>query len=373
MVNILALPYRDSYFYDKFGPAVRDLQIILALSENIYVSKITVINRPVSIYERLTTKRKKRSIPSLKIDTIDITSFNILGPIFRRKWFKNIYIKIIKRILPIVYNKNQVNILLDFSPISMINRDDIKGWFLWYDFIDNFIKHNRFSKREKLLVREKYNFIKYAAQFITAVTKECLENTDLAAHKNTYILNNCIFSNFLPSRNKERKDNNENIFDFGFIGFITNKFDLSFIDFLSRKGYSIAIYGKAFDYKVQKKLMKINNVYLGGAFSYSDLADICKTFRVGLLPYRIEKSHDGSPLKLYEYLRYGRPCLTSMDFEIMNENIVNYNNCIDIDKKIGILFQKKKADVIATIKNEWYLNYHLNIIINNIISLSTIT
>lgn len=34
-MRIIVVPYRDAYFHNSYGPAVRDLQIIEVLSKNI--------------------------------------------------------------------------------------------------------------------------------------------------------------------------------------------------------------------------------------------------------------------------------------------------------------------------------------------------
>ena len=45
--------YRDEYFWNSYGPIVRDLMICKTLSNFKNVDKITFFNRPVSLYERI--------------------------------------------------------------------------------------------------------------------------------------------------------------------------------------------------------------------------------------------------------------------------------------------------------------------------------
>jgi hypothetical protein len=99
------------------------------------------------------------------------------------------------------------------------------------------------------------------------------------------------------------------------------------MDFIKRlaDNFTVAIYGDFYDQKVKAELESLDNVWLIGGFHYAQLSTICKTFKVGLLPYRQEISHDGSPLKLYEYLRYCKPVLTSIDYELTDQRyITNY-------------------------------------------------
>lgn len=55
--KFIIIPYRDQYFVNKFGWTVRDLMIIHALNASERVESIIVVNRPVSIYERLISKK----------------------------------------------------------------------------------------------------------------------------------------------------------------------------------------------------------------------------------------------------------------------------------------------------------------------------
>ena len=117
--------------------------------------------------------------------------------------------------------------------------------------------------------------------------------------------------------------------------------------------HTVAIYGDFYDHKVRAKLKTLNNVKLLGGFHYNDLPVICKTFKVGLLPYLKEKSHDGSPLKLYEYLRYLRPVLTSIDYELTSDKyIINYRNSNLDDKTLSQIIELSGDIEIAELLSE---------------------
>jgi hypothetical protein len=114
----------------------------------------------------------------------------------------------------------------------------------------------------------------------------------------------------------------DDVCDYGFIGFITDKFDIELLEKLLLGDHSrVVLYGEVLDSSLYKRLSEMKNVKLQGRFAGSDVPKIMKTFRVGLLPYRFDKSHDGSPLKLYEYLNYGKPVISSTDYEIQSEFI----------------------------------------------------
>ena len=96
-----------------------------------------------------------------------------------------------------------------------------------------------------------------------------------------------------------------------------------------------------------------------GGFRYQNLPKICRSFKVGLLPYREDRSHDGSPLKLYEYLRYLRPVISSINYEITDDTYIknyqlneltdeDFNKLLDLSgsEEIGLLL--KEDDFLIT-------------------------
>ena len=315
-INILVFPYRDLYFWRQYGNTVRDLQIVSALRQNPRVSRLYLVNRPVSLYERILGKRynlfsRKTDLPHFW----DSTSFALWGPLLRRRWTEYCYNQHLKSIyhwagFPI----DDLNILLDFTPIAKIDYQSFPGYFYWYDLIDNFRKHNRFSLIECQKVTEKYDYVKTYANLVTGVTNDALN--DFPAERCLAVTNGIL-------------DRAQNIIDnpgpytFGFTGFITDKFDVASVKaLLTGTPYRAAIYGRVLDKQTGKKLAALPNIDLLGEFSRQDIPNIMSSFKIGLLPYRQDKSHDGSPIKLYDYLDYGKPVVTTMHFEIDNRFIL---------------------------------------------------
>ena len=354
-VNLVITPYRDAYFYHEYGSAVRDLQFLETLAKLDDIESITVLNRPVSILERILIKKTlPKSINIPKVNVFDCTSGDLFGAIKGRSWADDVYAKVINNHLVNQKSVQCINVFLDFLPIGTFNAANLDGWVYWYDFIDNFKKHNRFTIKEKKLVEAKYNFVSKNADFISAVSNVCLDvNGPYLAQLKTVITNKIFNSSTkgtLKPQNKVQK------YDFGFIGFVTNKMDLGFIRLIAEQ-HSIAIFGQVMDKGIAKELSKINNVNLFGKFKYKDVAGICLQFKVGLLPYLSEKSHDGSPLKLYEYMKYNIPCLTSIDYEIEDGRFIrNYNKTNDLHLDIRELLAISGNDLISdAIKEEWKL------------------
>ena len=354
-INLVVLNYRGSYFYREYGPAVRDLQFLLTLAQMDEIS-LTLLERPVSVYERILGKVFQKGIlDGYDISIYDSTSYDLIGPLKRRLWWDRSIKQYLNEMLPQLKDDQATNVFLDCMPIGSPDPESLHGWYYWYDFIDNFTKHNRFTKTERQAVQRKYLFVKRHAQLLTFVSEECFRNVNLDQPSSAEIrvVTNKVFED-LPSRDKNvcLDTSSQDLFDFGFIGFVTDKIDVNFIQKLSFN-HTVAIYGDFYDHKVRAKLSTLNNVKLLGGFHYSDLSVICKTFKVGLLPYLKEKSHDGSPLKLYEYLRYLRPVLTSIDYELTSDKyIINYRNSNLDDKTLSRIIELSGDLEIAELLSE---------------------
>ncbi|HHG3265197.1 TPA: hypothetical protein ACPVX8_002914 [Vibrio parahaemolyticus] len=349
-MDIVVLPYRDAYFWNEFGTSVRDLQIIEILSRS---HQVTVINRPVSIYERFLNKRKNQSTYKKldNIEFIDETSFDVFGPIKGREWTVSCYDNILEQQLIKVDSKGKPFIFLDFSPFALPNKiERFDNLIYWYDLIDNFTIHNRFSEQEKRLVSEKYKFVSANADYVTAVSEKAIT---CIKSKNKSVLNNGVYDGEIVD---SMTPNSDFSFDFGFVGFITDKLDVDFINHLAEK-YKVGVWGKVFDKETERKLSP--KVYIGGAFKYSDLSNIISKFRVGLIPYLKDRLHDESPLKMYEYFKYLKPCVASINFEINSDYYYNYND-FTLDNMEDMLSEaiEKSGDISIRkeIKEDWYLS-----------------
>lgn len=357
-INLLVALYRDAYFYHQYGAAVRDLQFLETLEALAIVDAITVVNRPVSLAEKaLFRKPVKRTINRGKTSTIDLLSLDLLGPAKGRAWAAEVYPKVLDVALKERRRKDKINVFLDFLPIGHCSADALKGWCYWYDFIDNFKKHNRFSNIERKLVAEKYGFVGRHANYVTAVSEACMAANPCDKGARQDVITNKIF---MPKGNGAKRTDVEEQYDLGFIGFITDKLDVDFIE-KAQARYKIAIFGKSMDANVSKRLSALPNVKLHGPFSYGDIPGICSSFKVGIIPYRADKSHDGSPLKLYEYIKFNRPCITSIDYEIKDlDFIANYNSSSFDESAIErLIAMSGKEEISKSIQQDWLLENSL--------------
>lgn len=282
--------------------------MVQALNASKQVESITIINRPVSIYERLINKKPRSSDGLGKIKFVDTTSWDLIGPLKKRAWTEHCFDEVFAHTVKLhkISSKHQT-VLLDFTPIAKIDYQQFDQTIVWYDLIDNFTRHNRFSQNQKQLVKEKYLYVEKQAHLISGVTTAALSQFD---RDDTLDIANGILENS-ASFNKKKPE-----FGFGFVGFITNKLDVDFLIRLTRtSNQKIAVFGHAYDAKILRQLEKTNGIQCFGAFNEKDLPQIMNRFEVGLIPYRNSKSHDGSPIKLYQYFNYGRPVICTQHYE----------------------------------------------------------
>jgi len=364
-MRFIVVPYRDGYFYNSFGPAVRDLQIIELLSRKF---DVTVINRPVSLYERFVKRYSKGNFLNGEIEIVDNTSFDFIGPLRGRSWALFCYRRYVEKVLE-KYAGEQV-IFVDFSPFANFEfLKEMDNIIYWHDMIDNFSIHNRFSTFEKKEVLKKYHNLQHSADFVTAVSSSALSNINIIKDKKQ-VLPNGIFESASESLIKN-VNIDDTVFDFGFLGFITNKLDVDFINTLSEK-YSVCVWGKCFDPDVLRKLS--NNVKYFGKFKYKDILSVMSSFKVGLLPYKPELLHDESPLKMYEYFKYNKPCLASVQYELESKYYRCYSGLSEDELGFVLDFYLNVSGSVCIsdeIEESWKLEFNLDAVIKKILNKSS--
>lgn len=349
MYNFIVFPYRDHYYERKYGTVVRDHQIIKALSENRRVKSVSVINRPISIYEKVLWKHGTFPLnESDKILQCEILSLDLVGPIKKRLWAEycyDAYYDEVKKYLD--KDDGVINVILDFTPIAKIQYEKFENCIIWYDVIDNFSLHNRYSEIEKIKVLEKYKKVENTANLITGVSQKSLDEFE---HANKIVVHNGLLTKAVDC------DLLNDPCEFGFVGFVSDKFDIELLRNLTQATNRRAvIYGKIQDKGIEKQLNDIDSVTVMGEFRGYDLPSIMKTFKIGLIPYLKSKSHDESPLKLYEYLNYGKPVISSEEYEINNEYVHKYHDIDGLNDFVDNSLKEisfKHSEVVEKVKDK---------------------
>ena len=352
MIDIIVVPYRDESFLTKYGPIVRDWHIILGLAEQACIDKITIVNRPTPPFLDLIRKKNGKTIlksilgdKAAKISFVSSLSFDFSWVYKKRLWTADCYKKTVEDVInDILKNNNKKVILLDFTPMSKMPYELInsKCDLYWYDMIDNFSKHNRFTARERIAVKDKYvtlaNELSNYKTYITCVALGCQREINSANILPNGLVDYCIEET--PISHPE--------YDFGFCGFVTNKFDVEFVKYLCDLGYSVVVWGDIYSTETKKYLMNAGAI-LKGRFTYKDFNIVFSSFKVGLVPYIKELSHDESPLKIYEYLRHGAAVLSLIEYEVINKHIYYFESGYPTKYEIKKIIENSSGEIYGDV------------------------
>lgn len=337
MRSIDVISYRKLDFSLKFGHTVRDLMILRALRSSPTISRVTWYERPAHIVE-IITKRSSNPRNKCELATRSGVDWSLYGPArYGRAWAASSMS---------IHDSNlassESDVLLDFNPFYIPPREAIDGKIYWYDMIDNFLLHNRFTDSQLAIVRKKYDFVRENATVISSVSAKSQSLFPRAA-----TIDNRLLKESWPAP----KTSVYAEFDFGFLGFITNKFDIDFVKGLADRGFSVFIAGAAYDAETVGRIKSISGVHYHGAFSVNEAATLVERFKVGLIPYRVELLHDESPIKFFQYVAMGRPVLSSTKFSSVEdkfvENVWYYDKDFDA---VAAFHSRVTRDFPATVK-----------------------
>lgn len=299
--------------------------LLRELSELNEVSEVHWFERPDVLPEILRSHRYP-TFPPKKVIVHRSLDISVLGPITQgRAWAAKSLTKHVPKMIQWSKSANPARVLLDFHPMYIPPVALLEGTFYWYDLIDNFTKHNLYNERERALVRQKYEFVSRHANLVTGVTAAAIQGMP-----NARILPNRLLR---PTARRSLIHGGPAEYDLGFLGFITDKFDIAFVERCSSLGLRILICGKAYKPEVARTLAKIKGVEVRGEFKSDDSGALISKFSVGIIPYLSDKSHDEAPIKLLQYLSAGRSVLVSQNFALTDARyasyVKNYNEMTD--------------------------------------------
>jgi glycosyltransferase involved in cell wall biosynthesis len=99
----------------------------------------------------------------------------------------------------------------------------------------------------------------------------------------------------------------------GYVGALEDWFDIDCLEEAARSNpeYRFVLVGRV-DHAPIQRLQALANVEFAGEISYDRLPEICASFRVGLIPFRINAlTLATNPIKLYEYFSCGMPVVST--------------------------------------------------------------
>lgn len=327
-MNLIIIPFHDWRKSEKEGFRTRDVHFINALSENDFIEKILVINRPTTKFElfykgndkdlkgELIYSDQTFSLTKIKenVYVADYLSKDIIGQAIRKHlWFideynNQKYLDFIKKCREILnfYNVNLIsqNIFAYKLAISLDANSKL------FDAWDNFLKFPAYKKINKNLMLG-YSLL---AKEIPLWVTNSQENIDFYYQNfNPFelsLIKNGVKSNFISGKNhlpQDLKGIKKPIIGFG--GKISYLLNYNLINFLTKKNKnaSFVFVGQILDKKVFNLIEKRPNVFFLGDKKYSEYPNYVKSFDICIVPYNInEGQHGGDSMKAYEYLITGK-------------------------------------------------------------------
>ena len=156
---------------------------------------------------------------------------------------------------------------------------------------------------------------------------------------------------------------------------MTDKINIELISNLSEQGKTIAFFGKVYDKKTGQRLSQLQNVTCFGEFHSEQLPSIMEQFRIGIIPYLKERSHDESPLKAFQYLSYGIPVFSTINYPITsqyfacNESLSTTTLIDELLKLDTRTSTQGREEIATTVTEEMYWNVKIERILDDLISL----
>ncbi|MEJ1998150.1 MAG: hypothetical protein P8X76_08360 [Maritimibacter sp.] len=309
MTKVAIISFRRLGFARTFGFTVRDLMILRELIGMEQIERVDWFERPGLPHEYL--RDLVRGIPYLgdKLRVHGGLDLGLAGALkHRRMWTHHAMKRHDYGLRDWAREAGSGGILIDFNPFYRPPGDLVDTVHSWYDLIDNFTKHNLFSEAEKAGVAEKYAFVQGHTDLITGVTDAAV------APFNGVTLANRLLPDALGEIGVTPD------FDLGYLGFITDKFDLEGLREFAAQGLKILICGRAYDRAIAGQISAIPNVTYHGPFSAHEAPALIGRFKVGMVPYRRDKRHDESPIKFFQYIAHGRPAILSASFNVIEKD-----------------------------------------------------
>ena len=302
---VVFVPYRPIWYYEQLGPCVRDwamMEPAFGLCDQAGIPA-WIIDRPVFPPWRgprgtgTPLRRIAEHVPADRI--LSRSRVSLPAALLRSRQASA---PIIERDLQDIAARHDQLLIVDFDPFGNITAPS--GAVHWFDEIDDFSKHRRMPRRDRQAFLQKRL---HAHDIHTASSLESTEGTPLP---------NWVFTPITPDTGEGPLP-----YEFGYIGYVDNKMDLDLVARIAARG-RMGIWGKILDREVHRKLAEIPGVDLMGEYDGAQLQNIMGQFRMGTIPFLVDRIHGNSPIKYYQYSAAHKPCLCTNGFGLVRDNLV---------------------------------------------------
>lgn len=328
-MDIVVIPFHDYKKWINEGFRTRDAHLCQNFEKKKDIDKILVINRPVSLAERLvkrslwktpsgTVVYKKHGVQLSKMSEktwcLDIALMDFIKVIIQRKmwWFTSFkYKKVCKEINYAIEKLNMKDIVLLLqNPMAVGAVDSINYNKFVFDAIDNWLYHPQMNNKD--LIKQNYEYIEKKADLILTVSQALTEV--FSKNKNVCWVPNGVDVEYFKISSNNKIENNKTVV--GYVGKIQDRVDFNLVEYCLQKfpDTDFVFLGPIYSQKstVNRLLATYDNIYFKGDIHYNDLPVEMMQFDVAIIPHVVnEFTNSMNPLKLYEYLAAGKIVVTS--------------------------------------------------------------
>lgn len=328
-MDFIIIPFHDYKKWHREGFRTRDAHLTRHFAGHPDVNRILVINRPVSLAQRLAGKEKKQTeVGSVLhegsnwtlmeqadgICTLDIVLPDVLKVARMKKnwWFAAFSSPRTKAAilsaLEVLHMQDAV--LMIQNPMSIQAASYIPHSLFVFDAIDNWLHHPQMAGCSQI-VEKNYDLVKKQADVIFTVSKSLQDF--FAPHPHVYWVANGVDANdFAPAR-AGCKNARPCI---GYVGKIQDRVDRTLVEACLQKMpeadfvFAGPIYASKKEWKALEN--KYPNLHLTGDIHYNKLPQAMARMDIAIIPHTVDAfTNSMNPLKLYEYLAAGKPVLTT--------------------------------------------------------------
>ena len=367
-MNLLLFPFHDIRKSLKYGFRNRDGHFIRQLSKHPKVSKVVVVNRPITpaeiVYSKINWKTKGEVIQQSGLSRVvkiheqlyvlDYMSLQVIRNMIKKKsWFWEAYsnpkfIEFINNSLGRL-NVDEYNCLFNniFSSDSLFH---LTPRCAVLDAFDNWLRWPHYHYMEQKITKGYKTYSELCNFWITNSEENKTIFQKIFKVKECHVIKNGVNAE-LFNRTYEVPKDIENLKKpvIGFGGTITHLFNHELFNRITsdHPEYSFVIIGSIIDKKVFKMIKKVPNLYYLGNKHYNIYPSYIKSFDICIIPYHTkEKAHGGDSIKFYEYLAANKPIVSTDGNGVykINENVLIAKNAGDFSDKLRLALQMKTTD-----------------------------